>query len=296
MNTTYTLTEGNDALNRVLLMMRYDLGKTLDENVILEQSDSRFETQYNKDLMKKYNLPSKTMTLDEFMEDFRESLTNPFMIGLEVALTSTGVGVTAVVAAYTALLTYDVYKGVTKGEWGWLDIIFDVLGIVSSGVLSSTIRPIIQGAKGLKLNSLGKVLEYLSKTKIWTKIKPALEGGIALLKNISKGIWKTLAWISEKTGFKQLKVAGNKVETTIHLLIDKIEQFLKNSAKKTVKFLEPGAKVGTKKAVTRGTVASGGVYGVSKGIEKGGEMYTNYQTKKLEKGINKIDLNQIDNY
>ena len=37
MNTTYTLTEGNDALNRVLLMMRYDLGKTLDENVILEQ-------------------------------------------------------------------------------------------------------------------------------------------------------------------------------------------------------------------------------------------------------------------
>jgi hypothetical protein len=37
MNATYTLTEGNDALNRVLLMMRYDLGKTLSENVILEQ-------------------------------------------------------------------------------------------------------------------------------------------------------------------------------------------------------------------------------------------------------------------
>jgi hypothetical protein len=37
MNATYTLTEGNDALNRVLLMMRYDMGKTLDENVITEQ-------------------------------------------------------------------------------------------------------------------------------------------------------------------------------------------------------------------------------------------------------------------
>jgi hypothetical protein len=37
MSTTYTLTEGNDALNRVLLMMRYDLEKTLNENVISEQ-------------------------------------------------------------------------------------------------------------------------------------------------------------------------------------------------------------------------------------------------------------------
>jgi len=37
MNSTYTLTEGNDALNRVLLMMQYDMSKTLSENVILEQ-------------------------------------------------------------------------------------------------------------------------------------------------------------------------------------------------------------------------------------------------------------------
>ena len=34
MNATYTLTEGNDALNRVLLMMRYDLTKTLSEQKI----------------------------------------------------------------------------------------------------------------------------------------------------------------------------------------------------------------------------------------------------------------------
>jgi hypothetical protein len=37
MNSNYTLTEGNDALNRVLLMMRYDMGKTLNENILTEQ-------------------------------------------------------------------------------------------------------------------------------------------------------------------------------------------------------------------------------------------------------------------
>ena len=53
MNATYTLTEGNDALNRALLMMRYDLGKTLNENVISEQPDEKFDTPYNKELMRK---------------------------------------------------------------------------------------------------------------------------------------------------------------------------------------------------------------------------------------------------
>jgi hypothetical protein len=296
MNATYTLTEGNDALNRVLLMMRYELGKTLDENVISEQPDEKFDTPYNKELMRKYNLPAKTMTLDEFMEGYRDTLTHPVMVGLEVALTSTGVGVGAVVAAYTALLAYDVYKGVVKKDWDWLNIVFDVLGIVSSGVISGTLRPIMKGAQGLKLNSLGKVLTYLSKTKIWTEIKPLLQGGNTLLKNISKGIKNALLWISKKTGFKALEYAGVSVETWVQKIVYDIQDFLKSSVKKTVKFLEPGAKVGAKKAVTRGSVAAGGVYGVSKGIEKGGEIYTDYQTKKLEKGINKIDLNQIDNY
>jgi hypothetical protein len=47
MNTTYTLTEGNNAANRALLMMRYDLGKTLNENVVLEQPESRSAFGHN---------------------------------------------------------------------------------------------------------------------------------------------------------------------------------------------------------------------------------------------------------
>jgi hypothetical protein len=252
-------------------MMHYELGKTLDEqrsdyamdrqaNAIARSTGIRSQKDYEatEKIIKKANpLPSKTMTFDEFMEDFREALTHPVMVGLEVALTSTGVGVTAVVAAYTALLVYDIYKGVTKGDWGWLNIVFDVLGIVSSGIISGTLRPIMKGAKGLELNSLGKVLTYLSKTKIWSEIKPLLQSGVKLLNNISKSIWKAIAWISEKTGFKQLKVAGNKIETTIHIIIDKIEEFLKKTIKKTTQFLEPGAKVGTKQAVKRGVMSAG---------------------------------------
>jgi hypothetical protein len=46
MNSTYTITEGNDALNRALLMMRYDLGKTLSEQKI--PTDKEIE-QFKRD-------------------------------------------------------------------------------------------------------------------------------------------------------------------------------------------------------------------------------------------------------
>lgn len=42
----YNLNEGNEALNRALLMMRYNLGMTLSENVVLEQTS--FENKLDK--------------------------------------------------------------------------------------------------------------------------------------------------------------------------------------------------------------------------------------------------------
>jgi len=226
--------------------------------------DGRQKTTATSPKVLKIQKPAFHMTLDEFMEEYRDALTHPVMVGLEVALTSTGVGVGAVVAAYTALLAYDVYKGVVKKDWGWLNIVFDVIGIVSSGVISGTLRPIMKGAQGLKLNSLGKVLTYLSKTKIWAEIKPLLQGGITLLKSISKGVKNALLWISKKTGFKALEFAGVSVETWVQKIVYDIQDFLKLSVKKTVKFLEPGAKVGTKTAIKRGLVAGAVTLGLKR--------------------------------
>jgi hypothetical protein len=55
MNNKYTINEGNDALKRVRLMMLYQLGKTLNENVevISEQPDSKFDTPETKSILRK---------------------------------------------------------------------------------------------------------------------------------------------------------------------------------------------------------------------------------------------------
>jgi hypothetical protein len=52
MKQKYTLIEGNDALNKTLLMMRYDVSKTLNENLVSEQ------TQNNKNSFFLQNQPT----------------------------------------------------------------------------------------------------------------------------------------------------------------------------------------------------------------------------------------------
>jgi hypothetical protein len=273
MNTTYTLTEGNESLNRVLLMMRYDLGKTLSENIVLEQPDSKFDTPQTREFMRKHK-PAKTMTLDEFMEDFRETLTHPAMVGLEVFLLSSGIGIPAVVASYSALLVYDIYKGVTKGEWGWFDIVFEVLAIVSSGALTQPLKPLLNAARKLKLNTLDKVLTYLSKTKYWPKIKGFLNSGINMLKSLSSNIGKFFKWISEKTGFKFVEGIPSKVQGFLNSIINGLTNFVKS-------VVEPFSRTTTKKAAIRGTK-----YGLGAGaIKKGSEAYSDYKSDKLAKTI-----------
>jgi hypothetical protein len=70
MNTTYTLTEGNDALNRVLLMMQYELGKTLDEQKTIPSYD---------EFKKSIKPLSKDEKLKKFMDDERYNNTQKFV-------------------------------------------------------------------------------------------------------------------------------------------------------------------------------------------------------------------------
>jgi hypothetical protein len=298
MNSTYTLNEGNDALNRVLLMMRYDLSKTLSENIVVEQKiptdkdiekyqkgeyenatrkyvdktattfkgpDGRLKSTATSPKMLK-DLPASSMTLDEFMEGYRETLNHPAMIGLEIFLVSSGYGVAAVVAAYSVLLVYDIYKGVTTGEWDWLNIIFDILAIVSGGVLTRPLVTIMKSAKNLKLNTIDKVLTYLSKTKLWTKISGFLESSIDILKRMSNGIDEFFKWISEKTGFKFVKNIPSKVKQFLNWIINTLSNFVKKVGKTAKGVVSPTEKTTVKKAAIGGVSIGSAFYVFEKKI------------------------------
>jgi hypothetical protein len=89
----YSNIEGEKSLNRCLLMMKYNSSKTLNENVmsIFEQEpESRFETQYNKDIMKKYYYTAKGSTISESLLQAREYLFTPVGMGVQIFLSVAG--------------------------------------------------------------------------------------------------------------------------------------------------------------------------------------------------------------
>jgi hypothetical protein len=263
--------------------MNYDMGKTLSENVILEQPEEKFDTPYNKSLMRKYNKPSDSMSFDEFMEKFRETLTSTGMVALEAFLTSTGIGSVAVITAYSSLLIYDLYKGIVKGEWGWLNIIFDIISVITSGALA----PILKNVKAVGVTSIEGLLSFLKTNKVWGKISPYLTKLSSYIPKLINFLKSSLTWLIEKTGYTWLKKIGPKIISTLESIGESVSNFLAKDAPKAT------IKQGLKNAGVAGTVD----YTLKKGIEYGINKFTKQKDKEiinnLESGTDETDKKSI---
>jgi hypothetical protein len=120
------------------------MGKTLSENVILEQPDEKFDTPYTKELMKKYNsVKIDAPTLSEWLLEVREFFFSPLGATLQVGLSIAGAEVGAPILFLIldgAIIINDAYMMVrdwdpngpemstevgpmgsiqTKGLWEW---------------------------------------------------------------------------------------------------------------------------------------------------------------------------------
>jgi len=294
MKQKYTLIEGNDALNKTLLMMRYDVSKTLNENIISIEKEVSEMSNYDSYISEAVN-----MNLDEFMEGYRETLQHPVMIGLEAFMVSTGIGAGAVAGAYTILLVYDIYKGVKTGDWDWINIIFDSIGIVSSGILNAPLMPLIKVARTLKFKTLRQVLTFLFKSKSGKSIITYLGKGMNLLSNISNKVDEIFKWISKKTGFKFAENMYGYVKSKLNTLVNEMKDLLNtfssgvktgatkvvNAGKKVKNIVLPGEKVGVKQGIKRGLTGAGIATGLTSGVKK----LNNYLDDKEIEILNKIE-------
>ena len=282
MNTTYTLTEGNDALNRVLLMMRYDLNKTLNENVVLEQPEEKFDTPYNKSLMRKYQPKAQEMTVESFFEGFRDALYSPGGIAIETFLTSTGLGSVGVISSYITLLIYDIYLSISNNDTNWLNIIFDLLGILTSGALSGLLSPIFKGV-GKGFTTIEEALMALKSSKYWGKISPVLLKIGDSIGMITSKISEKIKWIVESLGPKVpsfIKTGANSIISFLKSIPSKITNFLSKMSKAGTSTIKQGVKHG----VTAGVIAKG----IETGVHKGTEMYQNYQNRENKQMVNTL--------
>jgi hypothetical protein len=148
------------------------------------------------------------------MEKVREGLSSGTGVALQVFAQFTGVGNIAVGIVWGAMLLWDLYKIFTGKEWNWLDLLFDILGILSTGVA----KAFKLAAKGAGVTGEGGLagmkagLAKLAKNPKTAGMLKTLSGGISKVTNTIKSAG---TWLSEKLGIKWIGDTVNKAEAWI---------------------------------------------------------------------------------
>jgi len=148
------------------------------------------------------------------MEKIRDGLSSGTGIAIQIFAQMTGVGNIGVGIVWGSMLLYDLWKVFTDKDWNFLDILFDALGILSTGA-----------AKGLKIAAqeigvTGKGGAAGLKSGMAKLAKSPKTAGY--MKTLSNGIstviaWleKSGAWLSKNLGIKWISDVLGKAKTWI---------------------------------------------------------------------------------
>jgi len=155
------------------------------------------------------------------MEGLRSAMYSLVGIAVETFLAVTGIGAPIPMVLWGLMLVWDVYKmfsgKYSSGEYkaSWMDIVFDVVGVATSGVGSSLLAPIRGAFKGL-----GGITEIFAKGfkmggKIGELFKSAgrfiAKGGSKIMGALESGA----KWISKNFGITFLERWAGKAKGVV---------------------------------------------------------------------------------
>ena len=146
------------------------------------------------------------------MEYIRELLYSGKGIAVQIFAQMTGIGNLVVGVVWGAMLLWDLYKVFSGKNWDWLHIVFDVMGIISGGLVGG-LKAAMSGlniAKGGGLQGMKTGLTQMAKS-------PSTKKYMSTIAN--KGSWivnqlKAAAnWLYKWTGLKWISGVINKFES-----------------------------------------------------------------------------------
>jgi hypothetical protein len=130
------------------------------------------------------------------------------LVKSKIFIQFTGFGNVAVGVVWGTMLIYDLYKVFSGGEWSWMDILFDVLGMISGGAVK---------ALQIAMKSIG-ITKSMPMAAGIQKLaaNPATKGFMSkILSGLSK-VWESIksvgSWLYKWTGFKWIFGVVGKAE------------------------------------------------------------------------------------
>ena len=145
------------------------------------------------------------------MEYIREFLYSGKGIAVQIFAQMTGVGNLAVGVVWGAMLLWDLYKVFSGKEWDCLHIVFDVLGIISGGLVGGlkTAMSGVKIAKGGGVQGMKTGLTQMAKSPSTKKYMSTIANKGSWIVNQLKAAGN---WLYKWTGLKWISGVINKFE------------------------------------------------------------------------------------
>ena len=145
------------------------------------------------------------------MESIREFLYSGKGIAVQIFAQMTGAGNVVVGIVWGAMLLWDLYKVFSGKDWDWLHIVFDIMGIISGGLVGG-LRAAMSGlkiAKGGGLQGMKTGLTQMAKSPSTKKYMSTIANKGSWILNQLKAAGN---WLYKWTGLKWISGVINKFE------------------------------------------------------------------------------------
>jgi len=192
---------------------------------------------------------TKKSVIGKFFNGLRDAANSGVGIAVQLLIDAIGpetLGVAfAIPAVVWGLIVQWDFVNLTLGTPEWLNIIFDSLCLLTTGIMSSALAPYTKAAKGAVFSSIEKVFVWLSETAFGKLIKrflPAIEGGLGKAGGF---ITKAAEWVGTK--FKGL--IGEEMAALMKQGASKVKGWLAGFVESIGKWFGKGGTATAEKAV-----------------------------------------------
>lgn len=253
----------------------------------------------------------KSSTIGKFFNQLRDALNSGPGMAAQLAVDAIGPETLGTLFAVPAaiwglVVSWDQFN-LALGTPEWLNIIFDTLCLVTTGILTNALAPIKMFSKGKAFSSIESVLKWLMGTKFgqviagWLpKLKGLVTKAVGYLTKAAEWFVAKFGKIVGETTAKSLQKAALAAKGTITSIVDRIVSFFgKQTAKAAAK---TSAKSLSEKVVQRGMIGMKKMFGspswlTNKWVEKGAKAATVELVDKYAIGLSKdYSLEQIGKF
>jgi hypothetical protein len=237
----------------------------LIQNELISEEDSWLSRAWNK--TKEYagkaweKVKSAVSWIKEkgvswFFESLRSALFSWGGVAVQTFLATVGsaafgIGPAINFVTWAAMLCYDIYLGISKGDWNWVYIIIDILGAFTAGPGAKIAHGVFK-AVGLLGKGMGgtlvNIVKKLGNTAGGQKIKGLIESVVKGLGTLMGHVTQAIKWIGDKLGIKFISQSASNIKNKITQTVNELSTAFKTTgAGKAVKSVTTGTGKGLKK-------------------------------------------------